>query len=133
MTIISHGIDLVEIARIRDVLERHGDRFMQRILTERERQRAAEYKDPVPFIAGRWAAKESILKVIGTGWRGQIAWTDMEILPDHLGAPQVSLKGEVRNKADKLGIRNVLLSITHTDNTAAASAIAVGLPPSTTL
>ena len=68
MPIIGHGIDLVECDRIADMLRRHGDRFMARVLTNDERDRAAQFKNPVQFVAGRWAAKEAILKMIGTGW-----------------------------------------------------------------
>ena len=123
MSILGHGIDLVECERIARVLANHPDRFLTRVLTEGERERAKRFHDPIEFIAGRWAAKEAILKMIGTGWRGQIAWTDMEILPDKLGQPIVTLSGETARLADEKGIRRVLLSITHTTKHAAASAI----------
>ncbi len=125
MSIVGHGIDLIECGRIAKVLENHGERFLNRVLTPAERQLTDRYKDPVPFIAGRWAAKEAILKMIGTGWRGKIAWTDMEILPDELGQPLVTLTGETARIADRKSITRVLLSITHTDSHAAASAIGV--------
>ncbi len=125
MPIIGHGIDLVELDRIRHVLERHEERFLERVLTPDERASAARFADPVPFVAGRFAAKEAILKVIGTGWRGEIAWGDMEVLPDAMGKPVVTLRGETARLADKLGIRRVLLSITHTRTQAAASALGV--------
>lgn len=123
MNIIAHGIDLIECARIADVLNRHRDRFCERILTEAERARAAEFKDPLQHIAGRFAAKEAILKVLGTGWRGQISWKDIEILNNAAGQPQVALKGECGRVAEKMGIASILLSITHTKDHAAASAI----------
>jgi len=116
----------VECERIAAILQRHGERFLHRVLTPAERDHAKRYRDPVPFIAGRWAAKEAILKMIGTGWRGQIAWTDMEILPDPLGRPIVSLSRETARLAAGLRITRVLLSITHTRHYAAASAIGVG-------
>ena len=123
MSILGHGFDLVACARIAKVFDNHGVRFLDRILTPAEQERAKQYKDPIPFIAGRWAAKEAILKMIGTGWRGGIAWTDMEILPDALGRPVVTLSGETARLAGQLGIRRILLSITHTEHRAAASAI----------
>ncbi len=129
MPIVGHGIDLVECSRIAKVLDTHGERFMARVLTPGERARAAEYKQPLQFIAGRWAAKEAILKMIGTGWRGKIAWTDMEILPDSLGRPTVKLTGETARRAAKLGVKEVLLSITHTEHQAAASAMGSSDPP----
>lgn len=129
MSILGHGVDLVECDRIAQVVENHGERFLERILTARERALAQQYKNPIPFISGRWVAKESILKMIGTGWRGQIAWTDMEILPGDLGEPIVALTGEVARIATTKGIHRVLLSITHTNRQAAASAIGTGNNP----
>jgi holo-[acyl-carrier protein] synthase len=123
MSIIGHGIDLIECDRIAKVMEHHGQRFLDRVLTPAEQELAKRYMHPVPFIAGRWAAKEAILKMIGTGWRGKITWTDMEILPDELGQPNVTLAGETARIATEKGITRVLLSITHTERYAAASAI----------
>jgi len=125
MSVIGHGLDLVECARIAKVFENHGVRFLDRILTPAEQERAKQYKDPIPFIAGRFAAKEAILKMIGTGWRGGIAWTDMEVLPDTLGRPVVTLSDETARLAAQLGIQWILLSITHTEHQAAASAIGI--------
>lgn len=125
MSIKGHGIDLIECARIAKVLDNHRERFLDRILTPAEQERAKRHRNMIPFIAGRWAAKEAILKMIGTGWRGQIAWTDMEILPDKLGQPIVSLRGETARIAEVKGIVQVLLSITHTAEYAVASAIGV--------
>lgn len=123
MPILSHGIDLIECERLAKVLENHGQRFLDRVLTPAEQQCAKQYKDPIPFLAGRWAAKEAILKMIGHGWRGKILWTDMEILPDALGAPVVKLAGETARIAAEKGVTRVLLSITHTANYAVASAM----------
>ena len=126
MQIVGHGIDLVECVRVAQVLGDHRERFLERVLTEAERARVGDFKDPLPYIAGRFAAKEAILKMIGTGWRGGIAWTDMEVLPDRLGRPVVTLSGETARLAGELGISRVLLSITHTSDHAAASAIGLG-------
>jgi len=125
MVVLGHGIDLIECRRIARVLESHGQRFLDRVLTPAEQDRSRAYRDPVPFMAGRWAAKEAILKALGTGWRGRISWTDMEILPDELGQPVVTLGGETSRIARQKGIVRFLLTITHTRSTAAASAIAV--------
>ena len=126
MSILGHGIDLVECSRIAGILENHRKRFLDRVLTQPEQERAQQFRDSIPFIAGRWAAKEAILKMIGTGWRGRIAWTDMEILPDALGKPSVTLTGETLRIANEKGITRILLSITHTQHQASASAIGVG-------
>ena len=126
MSILGHGIDLIECDRIAKVYDHHGERFLNRVLTPAEQERGQQFRNPIPFIAGRWAAKEAILKMIGTGWRGQISWTDMEILPDDLGRPVVGLTGETARLAAKIGVKRILLSITHTEHNAAASAIGIG-------
>lgn len=123
MSIQGHGIDLVELDRIRSMLERHGRQFLTRILTAREQELANRHRDPTQFVAGRWAAKEALVKMISTGMRGRIEWTDMEILPDELGQPHVTLTGEFARIAKARGIERVLLSISHTKTTAAASTI----------
>jgi len=125
MKVIAQGIDLIECRRIADIWHRHGERFLQRLLTEAEIAYVHRYKDPVPSMAGRFAAKEAILKVLGTGWRGQIAWRDMEITNDAHGQPSVTLTGESRRVADRLGITRILISISHTNNYAVASALGV--------
>ena len=119
-----HGIDLVDFPRIKDMIARHGDRFLNRIFTPKEQLYAKSNKNEVEKLAGRFAAKEAILKLIGTGWRGGIAWTDIEILNTPLGQPVVKLSGEVREISDSLAIKEICLSITHTANFAIASAVA---------
>lgn len=127
MRVISTGIDLIECKRIREVWQRHGDRLTDRLLTPAELDYVRRYaKDIVPRLAGRFAAKEAILKVLGTGWRGQIAWRDMEILNDSSGRPEVRLTGECARVASTLGITHILVSITHTENYAAAHALGLG-------
>lgn len=125
MRMIAHGIDLIECERIEKVWREHPDRFLSRVLTPAERAYCEKHKHPIPRISGRFAAKEAILKMLGTGWRGQIAWTDIEILNDSAGQPHVTLTGHCRTVADSLGITRVMLSITHTEKNAAASAIGI--------
>lgn len=125
MNIVAHGIDLVECARIAQLLDRHRERFLERVFTPAERARAEGLRLPVPHLAGRFAAKEAILKVLGTGWRGPIAWTDIDISNDEYGAPQVTLSGACAQVAERRGIARVLLSISHTDHHAQASALGV--------
>jgi holo-[acyl-carrier protein] synthase len=127
MRIIGQGIDLIECKRIRDVWQRHGDRFSERILTDAELQYVRKFaKEIVPRMAGRFAVKEAILKVLGTGYRGKITWRDMEILNDGNGRPHVTLTGECRRIAEKRGITEITVSITHTENYAAATALGIG-------
>ncbi len=129
MNVLAHGIDLVECNRVGAVLQRHPERFLDRVLTEKERAAVGRFRDPVPHVSGRFAAKEAILKALGTGWRGQISWKDIEVVNDDLGQPQVTLSGECARIADQKGIQRILLSITHTQHHAAASAIALTAPP----
>ena len=125
MTAITHGIDLVDFPRIGDLVDRHGERFLDRVFTPAEQEYADANKDRIEKLAGRFAAKEAILKLLGTGWRGKIAWTDMEIVNDPAGRPEVTLSGEVSRIADNLGIGQISISITHTANFAIASAVAL--------
>ncbi len=125
MEIVAHGIDLVDCPRIEAMVARHGERFIQRIFTAAEQAYAEANKNKLEKLAGRFAAKEAILKLMGTGWRGKIAWTDIEIINNSSGQPEVTLGGEVEKIADKLGIKHISVSITHTANFAIASAVAL--------
>jgi holo-[acyl-carrier protein] synthase len=107
------------------MLERHGDRFLNRIFTAAEQGYANSNRDTVEKLAGRFAAKEAILKLMGTGWRGKIAWTDIEVVNSPAGQPQVNITGEVKKVAENLGIEHISVSITHTANFAIASAVAL--------
>ena len=124
---IAHGIDLVDFGRIEQMLARHKQRFLNRVFTAKEQAQAFELvdKNQSQRLAGRFASKEAILKLLGTGWRGKIAWTDMEITNNALGQPQVALSGEVERIAKDAGVGNIMLSITHTANFAIASAVAL--------
>lgn len=125
MRIVGHGIDIIECSRIAAVHERHGERLLDRLLTPAERAYVTRRRSLVQHLAGRFAAKEAILKVLGTGWRGAIAWRDMEILNDPSGEPRVTLVGECARVAREKRISRILVSITHTSSYAAASAIGV--------
>lgn len=125
MEIVAHGIDLVDCPRIEEMVNRHGERFVDRVFTEAEQAYAEANRNNIEKLAGRFAAKEAILKLMGTGWRGKIAWTDIEVVNNDVGQPEVTLSGEVRKIADKLGIEHISVSITHTANFAIASAVAL--------
>jgi len=125
MEIVAHGIDLVDCPRIEAMIERHGERFIQRVFTVAEQAYAEANKNEIEKLAGRFAAKEAVLKLMGTGWRGKIAWTDVEVINNSSGQPEVTLSGEVEKIAGKLGIKHISVSITHTANFAIASAVAL--------
>lgn len=125
MEIVAHGIDLVDCPRIEEMAQRHGERFINRVFTPAEQAYAKSKKNDIEKLAGRFAAKEAILKLMGTGWRGKIAWTDIEVVNNAMGQPEVTLAGEVKEIAEKLGIGHISVSITHTANFAIASAVAL--------
>lgn len=122
---IAHGIDLVDCPRIEKMLKRHGQRFLERVFTPLEQDYAKKNKNRTEKLAGRFAAKEAVLKLLGTGWRGTIAWTDIEVANNAAGQPEVSVSGEVEKIAATLGIEDINVSITHTANFAIASAVAI--------
>lgn len=125
MPIVAHGIDLVLCARIERVCRDHGDHFLDRVFTQREQAYCTTPGARVARLSGRFAAKEAVLKALGTGWRGGIQWTDIEILPDELGKPHVTLTGRTAELAAELGIGEFLISISHAGDYAMASAIGV--------
>jgi holo-[acyl-carrier protein] synthase len=128
MEIVGIGTDIVECLRVGRMIERHGELFLSRVYTSWEirycqaRRRAGEH------FAGRWAAKEAILKSLGTGWKRGLDWTDMEIRHDHSGKPQVHLGGATGELALALRVSDILLSISHCRAYATAYALAVRNP-----
>lgn len=124
MPILGHGIDIVETARIRKLVENHGPHFLDRVFTPAEQSYCN--KNPKRYfehLAGRFAAKEAVLKVIGTGWRGGIAWTDIEVAKELSGQPKIVLTGECARIAAGMGITLWHVSISHIETHATASAI----------
>jgi holo-[acyl-carrier protein] synthase len=119
------GIDVVEIARVQGVLERHGERFLRRIYTERER---ARYRGRVQELAARFAAKEATMKALGTGIRG-VRWRDIEILSNPRGKPIIVLHGTALRRAALLGLVHWSVSLTHSRGDAIAIVIAAKVQP----
>jgi holo-[acyl-carrier protein] synthase len=124
MPIVGHGIDIVETARIKALVENHGEHFLARVFTPAEQRYCAlSPKRYYEHLAGRFAAKEAVLKVLGTGWRGGIAWTDVEVVKDPSGQPKIVLTGECARIATAMGISRWHVSISHIETHATASAI----------
>ena len=124
MPIVGHGIDIVETARIRAMVDRHGQHFLDRVFTSAEQAYCAmNPKRYFEHLAGRFAAKEAVLKVLGTGWRGGIAWTDVEVTKEASGLPRIVLTGESARIAETIGIARWHISISHIETHATASAI----------
>jgi holo-[acyl-carrier-protein] synthase len=124
--ILGTGIDIVEVDRIRDLIKRYGDRFLMRIFSVSEIGPIHEKVITEQYVAGRFAAKESILKMLGTGWSEGISWQDMEIQTGAHGQPEVILQGKALDLAQEAGIEKVHLSISHTEHYAVAFAVGEG-------
>jgi holo-[acyl-carrier protein] synthase len=119
------GLDAIEIERVAEAIERHGDRFLARVYTDEERRVASNAGDAAAqFYAGRFAAKEAVLKALGTGYAKGLAFHEVEILRAPEGAPTIVLHGEVKARAAALGITKILVSITHNRTDAHAVAVA---------
>ena len=108
------GIDLVEVDRIREICDKWGVRFTSRIFTKKELDYCNSKKHRYQSLAGRFAAKEALFKTLGTGWNFGMRWKEIEVVNDHLGKPSIVLSGEAARFADKLGIKKVLVSLSHT-------------------
>jgi len=121
--IVGIGIDVIEVARIKEVYERHGERFLRRLLTPAERLYVLQYADPSERLAGRWAAKEAALKALGTGLAAGIRWGDVEVLPGVGGKPELALHGQAAERARALNTAVCHVTITHSDSLAVAQVI----------
>ena len=125
MNIVGIGTDIVECVRIAQMIEKHGELFLERVFTRREVRYCQARKHATEHFAGRWAAKEAILKCLGTGWRKGICWTDMEVRNDPQGAPRVYLAGAAKEQAQKMHVTDIWLTISHCRAYATAYALAV--------
>ena len=125
MEIVGLGADIVECVRIGKMIDAHGELFLQRVYTDREIRYCQSRRQATEHFAGRWAAKEAVLKALGTGWRRGISWRDVEIRNDPSGQPRVAVRGEAKEIAKKLGLSDVLITISHCRTMATAYAIAV--------
>lgn len=123
--IIGLGTDIVEIDRIRSMMERHGDSFVQRCFTPDEIAYADRHRDAAVRFAGRWAAKEAVVKVLGTGFVKGITFHDIQVLPMDSGQPRIELSGGAAEVAGGMGIQAVLVTISHARRYATATAIGV--------
>ena len=112
------GVDLVEIDRIEAAVDRWGQRFFERVYTDAERTHC---RNRTPELAARFAAKEAVMKALGTGIKG-VGWREIEVLPNRDGKPLVYLYGGARRKAEELGVGEIAISLSHSRDYALASA-----------
>jgi holo-[acyl-carrier protein] synthase len=125
MNIIGLGVDATDIPRVAAVLERYGERFLRRIFTEGEIAYCTRRRDPVPHLAGRFAAKEACMKALGTGHSRGVLWKDIEVFRAG-GPPQLRLHGGAARRAAEMNVLKSLLTITHSEALAMAQVILMG-------
>jgi len=121
--IVGTGIDIAEVPRIRQSIERFGLRFLERIFTEAEMRYCDSKANRMERYAARFAAKEAAMKALGTGWNHGVRWRDCEVVRKPGGRPTMLFYGKAGEFAAKLGVRNVALSISHTQEQAIAQVI----------
>ena len=124
--ILGIGIDIIEVTRIQASHERFGERFLKRVLLTDEIAYCLSHKNPAPFIAARFAAKEAISKAFGTGIGAALGWRDMEICRKKSGEPFVILHGKGEKLFAARGAKQLLVSLSHTKDYAAATAVLEG-------
>lgn len=124
--IVGLGIDIAEVARVKAAIERHGETFLRRLYTPKEREYCERFKNKYERYAGRFAAKEAAMKALGTGWSRGVRWVDVEVVREKSGKPTIKLAGEANNVAERMGVKNIALSITHTADQAFAQVIFEG-------
>jgi holo-[acyl-carrier protein] synthase len=127
--IVGMGIDIAEVDRVKAAIERHGEAFLRRVYTVREKEYCEKFKNKYERYAGRFAAKEATMKALGTGWSRGVRWVDVEVVRQSGGRPTISLQGEAAKVASSLGVERVALSITHTAAQAFAQVIFEGREP----
>lgn len=126
MNIIGIGTDIIECLRIASMIEKHGELFLTRVYTPHEIEYCSARRAATQHYAGRFAAKEAVLKALGTGWTRGIQWRDIEVRNDLGGKPSIALSGGAYEYSVLHGIDEVLITISHCRNYATAYAMAVG-------
>jgi holo-[acyl-carrier protein] synthase len=126
--IVGIGVDLAEVDRIRDALERPhtGERFRERVFTAGEQAYCERRRRKYESYAARFAAKEATMKALGRGWGRDVGWTEIEVVRERGGRPEIRLHGRTAAYAAALGVRRLSLALTHTADTAMAEVVAEG-------
>jgi holo-[acyl-carrier protein] synthase len=122
MAIIGLGVDATDLPRVREAFARYGERFLRRVFTEGEIAYCTRQRDPVPSLAGRFAAKEAAMKALGTGHSRGVLWKDIEVFRQG-GPPQLRLSGGAARRFEAMGARRSLLTITHSEGLALAQVL----------
>jgi holo-[acyl-carrier protein] synthase len=124
--IVGLGIDVAEVKRIGAVIESQKERFLRRVYTQDEVAYCEQFRKRYERYAGRFAVKEAAMKALGTGWSRGVRWVDVEVVREKGGRPTMKLAGEAGNVAKRMGVKNIVLSITHTAEQAFAQVIFEG-------
>jgi holo-[acyl-carrier protein] synthase len=123
MMIVGLGLDIAEVDRIEAAIGRRGAAFLERLYTPSEVAYCESHKDKFERYAARFAAKEAAMKALGTGWSRGVRWRDIEVAREPSGKPTLRLEGVARQIAQRMGVKNISLSITHSGNLALAQVI----------
>jgi holo-[acyl-carrier protein] synthase len=121
--IVGLGLDIAEVDRIEASIRRHGRAVVERIFTAAEIAYCEKHRNRAERFAGRFAAKEAAMKALGTGWARGVRWVDIEVVREPSGKPTLKFSGATREIADRLGVTNIALTITHSGNTALAQVV----------
>jgi holo-[acyl-carrier protein] synthase len=121
--IVGIGLDLVKIDRVRAIAERWKARFLDRLYTPAERRYCMARPSPYASLAGRFAAKEALLKALGTGWSDGIGWRDIQVLNDRAGRPRAAVSGRVKTLLKRAGVTDIHLSLSHDSDYAVAEVV----------
>jgi len=124
--IVGLGIDIAEIDRIEAAITRHGAPFLDRLFTPEEVAYCEKFKNRYERYAGRFAVKEATMKALGTGWSRGVRWRDIEVMREPSGKPGLRLVGVAREIADRMGVKQISVTITHSGNLALAQVIFEG-------
>ncbi len=124
--IVGLGVDIVEVDRVQAAIERRGEPLLKRVFTPGEIAYCERHRNRYERYAGRFAAKEAAMKALGTGWRRGVHWVDIEVVRLPGGKPTLQLQGRAKEFADRLEVKNISLTITHSGNTALAQVIFEG-------
>lgn len=121
--IVGTGVDIAETLRVEEVLNRHGERFSERLFTADEIAYCERFKNKAERYAARFAAKEAAFKALGTGWRDRVRWRDVEVTHQPSGKPELVLRGRAEELARELGVTRTSVSISHSDRYVVAQVI----------
>ena len=124
--IVGIGIDAASVSRTREMIEKFGERFTRRVFASSENEYCSNRPDPYSGYAARFAAKEAVMKALSSGWGSGVRFKEIEVIREGRGAPLIELHGGAKERASRLGVNKVLVSLAHEADMAIAQAVATG-------